>query len=156
VHLRDRAGRERIGVDVRERVLPRHAQLGLEHCHDLGLRERRHVVLQPGELGDVLGREQIGARREHLAELREGRAELLERLAQAAGTVGRRPVLAQPVAGEHAADLGCAAEQPLARLLRVGRPRPVGDEDDAAASRVGDAVGDVGEQELGAIAHPRV
>ena len=38
VHLRDRAGRERLGLDVRERVLPGHAELALEHRHDLGLR----------------------------------------------------------------------------------------------------------------------
>ena len=32
VHLRDRAGGERLGLDVRERVLPRHAQLALDHA----------------------------------------------------------------------------------------------------------------------------
>ena len=156
VHLRDRPGRERMRVDVRERVLPRHAELALHHRDHLGLRQRRHVVLQPGELRDELGRQQVRARREHLAELGERRAELLERLAHPARAVGRRAVVAQAVTGEDPSDLGSAAEQALARLALRLRGRAVGHEDDAAASRVRHAVGDVGKQELRAVAHARV
>ena len=136
VHLGDRSGGQRGRLDLSERVLPGDAELGLEHRHDLGLRERRHVVLQPRELGDVLGRQQVGARREHLAELGERRAELLECLAQPACTVCGRTVVAQPVPCEDAADLGRASEQALARLLGPGRPGAVGHEDDAATGGV--------------------
>ena len=103
---------------MRERVLPGHAELALEHGDDLRPADRRHVVLQVRELGDVLGREQVGTCREDLAELRERRAELLERLAQAPRAVGGGPHLTEAVAGEHTPDLRCAPEQPLARLLR--------------------------------------
>ena len=104
-------------LDVRERILPGDAELALDHRDDLGLRERRHVVLQLRELGDVLGRQEVGPGREHLPELGERRAELLERHAQPASAIGGRAVIvAQAVAGEDAADLRHPAEQPPARL----------------------------------------
>ena len=49
---------------------------------DLGLGERRHALLERRQLLDELGREQVRAGGEDLAELREGRPELLERIAQ--------------------------------------------------------------------------
>ena len=76
VHLRDRPGGERQRVDVVEDVLPRDAQLLLHHPDDLLLGERRHVVLQRGELLDELGREEVGTRGQDLAELAEGRTQL--------------------------------------------------------------------------------
>ena len=69
MHLADRAGRERLGLDALEHVLPGHAELLLHHRDDLRLGERRHVVLERGELLDELGREQVGPGREDLAEL---------------------------------------------------------------------------------------
>ncbi len=45
VHLADRSRREWLRVDALEDVLPRHLQLLLHHGHDLGLGERRHLVL---------------------------------------------------------------------------------------------------------------
>src|SRR5439155_4836518 len=126
---------------------PRDAQLLLHHGDDLGLRQRRHLILESRELLDELGRQQVGTRREDLAELREGRAELLERRAQAARAVAEVAVgalLPQPVLRHHAADVDRAAEQPpfdplahvttcvpgscdargpsLARGLALGRP----------------------------------
>jgi hypothetical protein len=79
VHLRDRPGRERLRVDLGEDVLPRDAELLLHHGHDLGLRERRDAILERRQLVHDLLREEVGARREDLAELREGRPELLQR-----------------------------------------------------------------------------
>src|SRR6185503_4775383 len=79
--------------------------------------ERGDAVLQRGQLGDGLGRDQIGPRREDLAELGERRAELLERLAQAAGAQLRRVVisarLVEAVLAEHGRDPRRAPEQPL-------------------------------------------
>ena len=120
VHLGDRAGGERLWLDVIEDVLPRHAQLLLHHVHDLLLGERRHVVLERRELRDVLGRKQVGTRRQDLSELRERRTQLLERGAQAlalpllpdrALLVGTAEELLQPVLGEDRRDLRAAGDQ---------------------------------------------
>jgi hypothetical protein len=115
VHLADRAGRDRHRVDRLEHVLPGNAELLLHHCDDVLLGERWHLVLQRGELLHVGGRQQVGPRREDLAELREGRPELLERLAQVPRAHLVRLVaaaLAQAVAGQHGADARRPAEQP--------------------------------------------
>src|SRR5262249_10889414 len=112
-------------VDRLEDVLPRDAELLLHDRDHLVLLERRHLVLQGRELVDELGRQQVRPRREHLAELRERRAELLERLAQPAGADGgriRAPPVAQAVAGHDDADAGCPAEQAGREVLA----RPVG------------------------------
>ena len=82
VHLTDGAGRERTRIDGAEHVLPRDAELLLHHRDDLGLAHRRDRRLQRAELLDVLGRDEIRSRRQHLAELAERGSELLERLAQ--------------------------------------------------------------------------
>ena len=133
VHLPDRPGRERLWLDVLEHVLPRDPQLLLHHLHDLRLGQRRHVVLQARELVGDVGRDQVGPRREDLAELGEGRAELLERLAQAGGPV--RALLAavvKAVLGDDGGDPGGARRQvpagelglrpaPRALLLRLAR-----------------------------------
>ena len=91
VHLADRAGRERGRVDLLEDVLPGDAELLLHHGDDLCLRQRRDLLLERRELLDDLGREQVRARGEDLAELGERRPELLERVPQAAraGEVGQ-------------------------------------------------------------------
>ena len=124
VHLRDRTGGERLGLDALEHVVPRDAQLLLHHLDDLRLGERRHLVAQRGELVDVLRRHEVGTGGEHLPELAEGRAELLERLAELArGLAGLGAVvvalapgeqLGDPVLRDDARDLGRPpAEQQL-------------------------------------------
>src|SRR5438874_2492276 len=54
VHLADRSGRERLGFDRREQVLPRDAQFLLHDLNYLGFSERLDVVLQLLELRDQL------------------------------------------------------------------------------------------------------
>ena len=183
MHLGDRAGGERLRLDVVEHVLPRHAQLLLHDAHDLLLGERRHVVLQRRELLDVLGRQQVGARRQDLAELRERRTQLLERGAQAlalpfladrAFLVGAAEQLLQAVLGEDGGDLGAARHQVRlgldlggARAKRRrrargaggsgGLPVPRGVHDDHGAARVvADPVRHVAQQELLAAGHAGV
>ena len=183
MHLGDRAGGQRRGLDVIEDVLPRHAELLLHHLHDLFLAERRHVVLQGRELLDVLGREQVGSGRQDLAELGERRTELLERGAQAlalpapahgALLVGAAEELPQPVLGEDGGDapaprgqsggeldlLGRADPHPgRRRAWHVRHDLPVArrvDDDHRAPRVVADAVGHVPEQELLATGHARV
>ena len=58
--------------------------------------ERRHLVHELRELLDVDVRQQVRARREQLAELEEGRAELLQRLAELDRALARRG----PAAGD--------------------------------------------------------
>src|SRR5207253_4127215 len=114
MHLPDRAGGERLRLDALEHVLPGHAELLLHHDYDLGLRQRRNVVLQLLELGDELGRQQVRPSREDLAELREGGTELLERRAEADRALAQRAVaraLAEAVLREHLADPQRAAEE---------------------------------------------
>ena len=53
-------------------------------------RERRHAVLQLGELVGEVGRQQVAPRRQHLAELDEDRPEALERRGAAARRAARR------------------------------------------------------------------
>ena len=91
VNLADRAGRERGRVDLLEDVLPGDAELVLHHGHDLCLRQRSDLLLERRELLDDLGREEVGAGGEDLAELGEGRPELFERVPQAAraGEIGQ-------------------------------------------------------------------
>jgi hypothetical protein len=86
VHLADRSGGQRLGLDVLEDVLPRHAQLLLHHLDDLRLGQRRDAVLQARELGDDLGRDEVRPSREDLPELCERRTELLEGGAQPCGS----------------------------------------------------------------------
>ena len=162
VHLPDRPGRERRRLDRLEDVLPRHLQLLLHHVDDLRLGQRRDVVLELRQLVDDVGRDEVRPRREDLAELRERRAELLERGAQPPRAIrGRRcGARVEPEAREDARDVRRAAEQArVLDVLRLGlRDGAVGrvDDDDGAARRVRDAVRDVAEQELLPPAHARV
>ena len=182
MHLGDRAGGERLRLDVIEHVLPRDAQLLLHHADDLLLAERRHVVLQRRELLDVFGRQQIGARRQDLPELRERRTQLLQRGAQPLaltlapdGALFVRPAeqLLQPVLREDGRDLRAARDQvglgldsDGARAERRRLPAGAGGHgglpvrrvhDDHRAPRVvADPVRHVAQQELLAAGHPRV
>jgi hypothetical protein len=115
MHLADRARSERLRVDRGEDILPGNAELLLHHLDDLRLRQRSDVVLERRELDDELGRQEIGTRREDLAQLRERRPELLERVAQPAGAdldwIGAATRLTQAVLREHRGDPCRAAEQ---------------------------------------------
>ena len=73
--LRDRRGRDRLGVEAREDV-PR--EFLRDHLPDRVERHRRHLVDELPKLVDVRIRQQVGPRREQLAELDVGRPELLE------------------------------------------------------------------------------
>jgi hypothetical protein len=140
VDLADRRRGDRCGVEVEKRALEREIELGLDHLLDLLERERPHVVLEPAELHDDVGRHDVRSRREQLTELHERRAELVEHLAQvnAAGGGGlrldRRAVppgeqvvqlvrleeVAEPVANRDLRYLGEASEVPLLRFCRHG------------------------------------
>eukprot|EP00302_Diacronema_sp_CCMP2436_P029768 CAMPEP_0179958584 /NCGR_PEP_ID=MMETSP0983-20121128/28110_1 /TAXON_ID=483367 /ORGANISM="non described non described, Strain CCMP 2436" /LENGTH=347 /DNA_ID=CAMNT_0021870727 /DNA_START=383 /DNA_END=1427 /DNA_ORIENTATION=- len=73
VHLPERRGGQRNRVKLGERVW---SELSIENLVDLGERKGRALVLQRRELLDERGRHHVDARREQLAELDEGGAEL--------------------------------------------------------------------------------
>ena len=75
----------------REHLAERDAQLPLDRRLRRAGRQRRHHVLEARQFGDQVGRQQVGADAEGLAELDEGGPEFLERLAEAlGGRAGRR------------------------------------------------------------------
>ena len=82
MHLADRGGRERLAVELEEESLDREAEVFEDDALDLLVRERAHVVLEAAELADDVRRQDVGPHREQLAELDEGRAELVEELAK--------------------------------------------------------------------------
>ena len=80
VHLRDRGARERRLLERGEQRLDRAAEPALDLAADLGEGEGRAVVLERLELLDPVRGEEVGPRREQLAELRERRPQLGEEL----------------------------------------------------------------------------
>ena len=70
-----------------------------DHALDVRVRERPDVVLEAAQLGDDVRRDDVGPRREQLAELDEGRAELVEHLAQVLAALGRRALSGRASAG---------------------------------------------------------
>ena len=78
VHLRDGRGSERRGVELREYRLGLAAQV-FAKLRPQGLeRQRGHPAVQLAELGDPLGAQEVASAGQHLAELDEGGAQLLE------------------------------------------------------------------------------
>src|SRR5581483_11138629 len=88
-HLADRRSGERLLLELQEEALERQPELCLDRPARLLERERPDVVLQRAELGDDVGRDDVGPRREQLPELDERRPELVEHLAQMAAPCGR-------------------------------------------------------------------
>ena len=76
--LRDRGGGVGLALEVAEHLERRAAERLLHLRQQLVERDRRHVAVQPRELGGPGRRQQVLARRQHLAELDEGRPEFLE------------------------------------------------------------------------------
>ena len=85
VDLGDRASGKGGRIDGLKNVLPRHPEFLLRNPDDVALGHRRHMVLQHRELLDVLGRQEVRARRQDLSGFREGGAELLQGGAQTLG-----------------------------------------------------------------------
>src|SRR5206468_2108775 len=71
-------------------ALDREAKVFLDDALDLVVREGTHVVLEAAELGDDVRGQDVGAHREQLAELDEGRTELVEQLAEVLPALRRR------------------------------------------------------------------
>ena len=110
VHLADRRRCDRREVELEKRPIHPEVELGLDGVAHLLERDCRRVVLQPAKLGDDVRRDDVGTRREELAELHEGRPELVEHHPQALATIRRgdgiavRVALAQPVSAEDVAE----------------------------------------------------
>ena len=127
VNLADRRRGERLGLELEEEPLDRLPELFSDHTLDLGERDRPHVVLEPAQLGDDVRRDDVGSRREQLAELDERRAELVEHFAQMPATRGRGAVIGRTTSAtlEDVAeavphgDLGDLAQPPDVQLFRA-------------------------------------
>ena len=96
MHLSDRGGGDRRLVELREELGDREAEILLDHLLDICDRKRPDVVLQAAQLRDDVGRKDVGPRRQQLAELDEGRAKLVEHLAQMLAALRRLPVDLDP------------------------------------------------------------
>src|SRR4051812_42811395 len=82
VHLADRGGGDGRLVEVGEELLDAQLELLADHALDVLVWDRADVVLELLQLEHDVGRDDVGTRREQLAELDEGRPELVEHLAQ--------------------------------------------------------------------------
>ncbi len=83
MHLADGRGRDRRLVELEEELVDREPELLFDDLLRLLEGERRDLVLERLQLEDDVRRDDVRPRREELAELDEGRAELVEHLAQA-------------------------------------------------------------------------
>ena len=131
MHLPDRRGRERLVVELGEQALDRLAELLRDRPLDVRVRERPDVVLEAAQLGDDVGRHDVGPGREQLAELDEGRPELVEHLAQVPAArraldrrVGRLVALDRIAEAVPDGDLGDLAQTAQTALLAGGLPPP--------------------------------
>src|SRR6185503_4649941 len=87
VNLADGRCRDGRFLEVEKELLDGQLELLLNDAFDLGVRDGRDVVLERLELEDDVGRDDVRARREKLAELDEGRPELVEHLPDAEAAV---------------------------------------------------------------------
>ena len=78
MHLGDRGGSDRHILEGNEHRIERAAEFGFDARAGLACRKRRQPILQHGQIGGDVVTEQVGARRQHLAELYESGANLLE------------------------------------------------------------------------------
>ncbi len=81
VHLPDGGGREGNRIEGDKEAFGGEAEVLLDHAAGLLAGKRGHLVLEAHQLGHDLVGQQVGTRAEKLPELDEGRAELLEELA---------------------------------------------------------------------------
>ena len=79
--LADRGRGDRSRVELGEELLDAQLELLADNALDVVVRDRADVVLELLQLDHDVGRDDVGAGREELAELDEGRAELVEHLA---------------------------------------------------------------------------
>ncbi len=94
VHLPDGRRGDGLQLELEEGTIERQPELGLEHLLDLAGGERADVVLERAELEDDVRRHDVGAGRQQLAELHEGRARARRAWRADAGhapSPGRRP-----------------------------------------------------------------
>jgi hypothetical protein len=90
--LRNRGSRDRYVVEGEKQAVERTAELGLDHRARLAGRKWWQPVLQQRQIGGDLIAEQIGPRRQHLAELDKGRTDFLKGRGEALSRAGRATV----------------------------------------------------------------
>src|SRR6266480_1389870 len=139
VYLPDRGRRSRLLVELEEGLLDGYAELLRDHAFDVGERDRPHVVLKLLQLEHDVGRNDVGTGREQLAELDEGRAELVEHLPQTAAPIRGR--LDATVPADPRDEIGQAvALEEVAESMLDRDLRDLGEAADVARGRTGHAV----------------
>ncbi|MCY1528890.1 hypothetical protein D9M68_640120 [compost metagenome] len=103
VYLGDRGGGQRLAVEAREQAGDLGAELFLDQRHRVLGIERRHLVLEEGQLVGDVRRQQVAAGRQQLAELDEDRPEVLQRQAQAFAARQVQLPARQPAPGQQEA-----------------------------------------------------
>ncbi len=103
MHLRDRSGGKRLGLEAAEHLFQRLVERGLHQCARALARERRHAVLQLHQLVSDVRWQQVAARGDGLAELHEHRTQFLERQAQPLGAIAAAAAL-EPQPGAEQVD----------------------------------------------------
>jgi hypothetical protein len=78
VHLADRCGGERLGIEVLEQLAGRPAEFFDEDPFNVLDRKRRDSIKQVEEFVAVLERHDVGLKRQHLSELDETATEVFE------------------------------------------------------------------------------
>ena len=91
MHLRDRGGGDR-RAKTRKSLIDRAFQRSRDRGLGLGLRERRQTVLQRFEIARHRHADDVGPRREELAELEIGRAHPFQRARQPRSRLGAAPL----------------------------------------------------------------
>jgi hypothetical protein len=79
VDLRNRGAGDRGAIERLEYLVDRLRVNALERRHHLVRRKRRDLVLQLGQLVGDVSRQEVAPRRQHLSELDEDRAQILQR-----------------------------------------------------------------------------
>ena len=126
MHLRDRRARDRLAVEAREHFADRAPVDALERRDHLLAGKRRHAVLQLRELVGDVRRQEVAARRQHLAELHEDRTEVGEREPQP-----HRARARQVAPEQHAVDERLQAAHALVAEQEFVEPVLEGDVEDA-------------------------
>ena len=98
MHLSDRSGGERLGLEALECLLDGETEFLLNHLTDHGEFKWSHLVLQLDQFLHDVGGQDVRTRAEQLAELNERRSQFVEHLSDVAAALrGRRRARPAPV-----------------------------------------------------------
>ena len=136
MHLADRRSGDGPWVEFEEELVDGEPKVLVDHVLDVAEREGTDVVLECAELRDDVGRQDVRACRQQLAELDERRAELVEHLPQVLAALRRLPVQldARPAAREELGQL--VLVEPVAEAVADRDLRDLGETAEVSGGRL--------------------